>query len=185
MFTFARGNKFFELSNHLGNVLVTISDKKLAVDSDNDGLVNYYTADVVTASDYYPFGMNMPGRKFSSNSGYRYGFNGQEKSGEIANDDYDYDARIYDGRLGRWLSVDPLENKYIGLSPFNFCLNNPIKFIDINGEYVIDPEFKKAYPTVALILENADKIYYGLELPNDVKKALEGIDYKKVFNDNF
>jgi len=59
---FARGNKLFELSNHLGNVLVTLSDKKAGVDSDTDGDIDYYTADVMTANDYYPFGMQMPGR---------------------------------------------------------------------------------------------------------------------------
>ncbi|MBC7509324.1 MAG: RHS repeat protein, partial [Ferruginibacter sp.] len=47
--TFTRAEKIFELSNHLGNVLVTISDKKLAVDSDGNGVVDYYNADVVTA----------------------------------------------------------------------------------------------------------------------------------------
>jgi len=75
---FARGNKFFELSNHLGNVLVTVSDKKIGVDvAPADGIIDYYTADVVTANDYYPFGMQMPGRKFTqANSSYRYGFNG-------------------------------------------------------------------------------------------------------------
>jgi hypothetical protein len=75
---FIRGNKFFELSNHLGNVLVTISDKKIGVNdgtydaggvklnSTPDDKIDYYTADVVTANDYYPFGMLMPGRKFAT-----------------------------------------------------------------------------------------------------------------------
>jgi len=79
VFNFTRGNKFFELSNHLGNVMATVSDRKVSVDTNNNGLVDYYQADVVTANDYYPFGMVMPGRKYSVGSGYRYGFNGQEK----------------------------------------------------------------------------------------------------------
>ncbi|MFD2920404.1 LamG-like jellyroll fold domain-containing protein [Terrimonas rubra] len=61
---FERGNKFFELSNHLGNVLAVISDKKLAVDVSSDGTVDYYIADVVNAADYAPFGMQLPGRVF-------------------------------------------------------------------------------------------------------------------------
>ncbi|MBS1512422.1 MAG: hypothetical protein JST86_16370, partial [Bacteroidetes bacterium] len=55
--TFIRGNKLFELSNHLGNVLATISDKHVGVDSNSNGYVDYYVAEVVTANDYYPFGM--------------------------------------------------------------------------------------------------------------------------------
>ncbi|RXK85276.1 hypothetical protein [Filimonas effusa] len=76
--TFTRGEKFFELSNHLGNVLATVSDRKTAV-SGNGATVDYYNADVVAAQDYYPFGMLMPSRNYNA-AGYRYGFNGQEKS---------------------------------------------------------------------------------------------------------
>lgn len=64
IFSNSRGQKLFELSNHLGNVLATISDKKVA-HSSNGTDVDYYEADVVTASDYYPFGMLMPGRQMN------------------------------------------------------------------------------------------------------------------------
>ncbi|WP_290708559.1 DUF6443 domain-containing protein, partial [Flavihumibacter sp. CACIAM 22H1] len=60
---FERGQKFFELSNHLGNVLATVSDKKVGIDTDSDGIYDYFQAEVVSASDYYPFGMLMPGRQ--------------------------------------------------------------------------------------------------------------------------
>jgi hypothetical protein len=55
-----RGLKEYELTNHLGNVLATVSDKKLG-HSSNDSTVDYYNADVVSAQDYYPFGMLQPG----------------------------------------------------------------------------------------------------------------------------
>ena len=57
--TFDRGFKLFELSNHLGNVLTTITDKKPGV-STGGSTVDYYAADVATATDYYPFGMPLP-----------------------------------------------------------------------------------------------------------------------------
>ena len=60
--TFTRGEKFFELSNHLGNVLAVVADKKLPVKATIDNSINFWLADVVTASGYYPFGMPMPGR---------------------------------------------------------------------------------------------------------------------------
>src|SRR5690606_10337420 len=57
-----RGYRQYELSNHLGNVLATVSDKTTPVDINADDTLDYYHADVVTAQDYYPFGMLMPGR---------------------------------------------------------------------------------------------------------------------------
>jgi RHS repeat-associated protein len=131
---FTRGNKLFELSNHLGNVLVTVSDKKLAV-SANGTTVDYYNADVVTANDYYPFGSQMPGRKYSQpNAGYRYGFNGKEQDNEtVGTSTYDYGFRIYNPSLGRFLSVDPLTNKYPMLTPYQFASNTPIQAIDLDG----------------------------------------------------
>lgn len=127
----------------------------------------------------------MPERKYFLGSAYRYGFNGKELQNEITSDHYDFGSRIFDGRLGRWASPDPMQYMYPNISPYTYCINNPVKFVDREGKFVVDPAFKAAYPTVALILENADKIYYKMELPDDIKKALEGIDYNKIFNDNF
>jgi RHS repeat-associated protein len=66
---------------------------------------------------------------------YRYGFNGQEKDNEIkgTGNSLDFGARIYDSRLGRWLSLDPLQAKYPSLSAYNFCNNNPVLFKDPDG----------------------------------------------------
>jgi RHS repeat-associated protein len=128
---FERGNKFFELSNHLGNVLVTVSDKRIP-HSTSGTTIDWYSADVVTANDYYPFGMNMPGRSYTSGSlSYRYGFNGKELDNEVVQ--YDYGFRIYDPRLGRFKSVDPLFQFYPWFSPYQFAGNSPILNIDLDG----------------------------------------------------
>lgn len=81
----------------------------------------------------------MPGRNFVGANGYRYGFNGKEKDDEIKGNgnSYDFDARIYDPRIGRWLAVDPLAYKYPEHSPYNFALNNPIILVDPDGGDVI------------------------------------------------
>ena len=133
--TFTRGEKFFELSNHLGNVMATVNDKKIAVDGNADGIVDYYTADVVSAQDYAPFGSLLAGRKFGTPG--RFGFNGKENDKDISVGVQDYGMRIYDGRLGRFLSVDPITSNYPMLTPYQFASNRPIDGIDLDGlEYL-------------------------------------------------
>ena len=94
---------------------------------------------LILAQNYYPGGMLMPGRTFSSNN-YRFGFNGKEKDDNITGvtgSHLDFGARIYDSRIGRWLSVDQLSYKYPGHSPYNFAQNTPISAIDPDGRLVI------------------------------------------------
>jgi RHS repeat-associated protein len=125
------GEKQYELSNHLGNVLVTVSDRKLAEGTEGSTATGY-RAEVLFASDYYPFGMQMPGRQFSAEE-YRYGYQGSEKDNEIAGEGNMYTThfRALDTRIGRWLSIDPAE--YIG-SPYSSMANNPILMNDMLGD---------------------------------------------------
>jgi RHS repeat-associated protein len=73
---------------------------------------------------------------------YRYGFNGKEEDNETygQGNEYDYGSRIYNPRLGRWLSIDPFANKYPSLSPFNFVVNNPVLIIDLAGQDFFIPD---------------------------------------------
>lgn len=130
---FTRGEKLFELSNHLGNVLVTLADRVVQVKVTSD-TVRHYLADVRSANDYYPFGMLMPGRKFNAGA-FRYGFNGKENDNEVkrTGNQQDYGMRIYDPRLGRFLSVDPLFKSYPWNSTYAFAENEPISNIDLDG----------------------------------------------------
>lgn len=69
---------------------------------------------------------------------YRFGFDGMEKVNEIygRGTHYDFGARYYDARVGRWFSTDPLYNKYPFASPYVFALNTPIRAIDKEGKDV-------------------------------------------------
>jgi RHS repeat-associated protein len=128
-----RGLKEYELTNQLGNVLATVTDKKLG-HSSNDSTVDYYTPDIVSAQDYYPFGMLQPGRQLNEGK-YRYGFNGKENDNEVKGEAnlQDYGMRMYDPRLGRFLSIDPLTKTYPWYSPYQFAGNKPIWATDIDG----------------------------------------------------
>jgi RHS repeat-associated protein len=78
----------------------------------------------------------MPGRN-GQNGGYRYGFNGKEMdndmSGVKVGATYDYGFRIYDARIAKFLSVDPLTQKYPELTPYQFASNTPMAAIDLDG----------------------------------------------------
>jgi hypothetical protein len=133
LFTFTRGKKLFELTNHLGNVLATISDKKFGTAvSGIPSQISYYSPDIRSVQDYYPFGMEMPGRSY--NATYPYGFNGQEKSIEINSDGNSYTAQFweYDSRLGRRWNLDPKPT--VGISEYSAFNGNPIWFSDILGD---------------------------------------------------
>ncbi len=209
----ARRFRFYELSNHLGNVLVTMTGKKKGVGTSADNVVDYYVAEMMMAQDYYPFGMLMPGRRsdagdyrflvtdsagegeqvladltvdsrtgnvpreyeatnsitldpdfesgvsdeflahivadagdpsdvapgsyYSGSEGrYRYGFNGKENDNEIKGEgnQQDYGMRMYDPRLGRFLSVDPLTQKFPFYTPYQFAGNKPIWALDVDGQ---------------------------------------------------
>ena len=136
--------------------------------------------------------MEMPDRKYLALNGYRYGFNGKENDNEVKGEgnQQDYGMRIYDPRLGRFLSVDPLARKYSGLSPYAFAMNRPVDGIDIDGlEWLSSGKYPN-YITgkwevkykVTLSLNNAKNV---LQLTNTTEKErLEGIAKKveEIFN---
>ncbi len=121
------GDKRYELSNHLGNVLSVVSDRKLV----KSGI---FTPDVLSYNDYYPFGMTLPNRSGSVGS-YRYGFQGQEKDDEVKGEvnSFNYKYRMHDPRVGRFFAVDPLAKSYPWNSPYAFSENRVIDGIELEG----------------------------------------------------
>ena len=113
--------------------------------------VLYFTADVLSATDYYPFGMQMVGRRFIGVN-YKYGFNSQEKDDDIYGTGNSYTAEYwqYDARLGRRWNVDPVyKHTLSNYSAFN---NNPVLNIDPNGmEWVNAYDAKVAQIEKALV----------------------------------
>lgn len=123
--------------------------------------------------------MAMPGRNLC-NDKYRYGFNGKEKDNKDGAVQYDYGFRIYDPRIGRFLSVDPLSSKFAMLTPYQFASNTPISAIDIDGkeaEVIVDKKAKEVYVNLKFSTDEALKT--ALQAFNittdDIKKA--GFEY--------
>ena len=121
-------SRYYYIKDHLGSIRITIDE----------------TGNVVNAQDYYSFGGILRSYKQEALSGERYKFTGKERDTET---NYDYfGARYYDSDLGRWLTPDPLADKYPGWSPYNYCLNNPLKLVDPDGN---DPGLAAAAVAVA------------------------------------
>ncbi|MFZ6053533.1 RHS repeat domain-containing protein, partial [Halocola ammonii] len=87
--------------------------------------------------NYFTGGSLMPGMSFNETS-YDFGFNGMLKDDEIAGsgNSYDFGSRMYDPRIMRWWKVDPQASEYPYASPYNAFGNNPILFVDPDGEAI-------------------------------------------------
>lgn len=172
------GQKRYELSNHLGNVLVTVTDKKVYVE--DTGSVDHFLPEIMSISDYYPFGSPIAARAYASGE-YRYGFNGMEKDDENNSGAYDFGARVYDGRLGRWFSLDPLFKKYPNESNYIFVSNNPIIYMDIKGmDKIITYIIKTEAGTLTRTVVHKNVVEFGWEKYSD---GMGGSSYRPTAYD--
>jgi RHS repeat-associated protein len=104
--------------------------------------------------------MMMPGRTYSAQTGYRYGFNGKENDNEIKGEgnQQDYGMRIYDPRLGRFLSVDPLTKDYPWYTPYQFAGNKPVWCIDLDG---LEDALPKQQPKTPVLTTSSESTCIG------------------------
>jgi RHS repeat-associated protein len=121
------------------------------------------------STDYSPFGVELDGRTVSLD-GYRFGFQNQEKDDEIKGDgsSYDFGARLFDPRLGRWLTIDPMASEYTSHSPYVYVRNNPILRIDPNGKWDVEVHVyydraKYGYG-IAIVKDNDGKEVYRFQV---------------------
>jgi len=116
----------YQVSDHLGNVRATFKGS-----GTNSGIT------ILSATDYYAFGGELPGRKWTSEN-YRYGYQSQEKpdATNSSNPWYSFELRMYNQDIGRWFATDPYGQYH---SPYLAMGNNPVSQIDPDGGYSMPP----------------------------------------------
>ncbi len=112
---------YYYLRDHLGNVRVVFTGG--------------FLGDIEQRNDYYPSGALMATSTGGSVQPYKY--NGKELDRMNGLDWYDYGARHMDVALGRFTTMDPLCEKYYGVSPYAYCGGNPVNCIDPDGRDVV------------------------------------------------
>ena len=147
-----------------------------------DGKYHYYLKDhqgnnrvvvgqngsVEEVNHYYPFG----GTFASTSSVQPYKYNGKELDRQGGLDWYDYGARHYDVALGRWHVVDPMAEEYYGISPHVYVANNPLKYIDLNGDSISVAELYERDDQGKLINSNQVKAFEFLMSTKEGKALL-------------
>jgi RHS repeat-associated protein len=156
----------YALKDHLGNVRSVVSDIKAPIAHGDPA--QGFNPIVRSQNDYYPFGMQIPGRIYNSSS-YRYGFQRQEKDDEIkgSGNSINYKYRMHDPRLGRFLSLDPLAPDYPYNSPYAFSENRVIDAVELEGleKYVVHKQRNKDGTTVINVSESGRIDGFQLKKP--------------------
>ena len=134
-------------------------------------VVNANTGEVVESSDYTSYGKRASstsseyGDKFTGVT-LRAHFTGKEDQKADFNVDYtDFGARLYSPVLRRWLTPDPLSEKYYGISPYAYCAGNPVNYIDPDGkafDWILDAPF--------IIFDGTAAIYHKIKGNDDKAK---------------
>ena len=153
-------NYYFFIKDHLGNNRVV---------ADKNGTVAQIT-------NFYPFGMShaeVPARNDQHKQPYK--FNGKELDRMFGLDTYDYSARMYSPAIGRFMTMDPLAEKYYSLSPYAYCMNNPVRYVDLKGDSVrVYTETNREGHTWMSVGEGDDMVVYSYGRYNGTNKGPDG-----------
>ncbi|MDP2159407.1 MAG: RHS repeat-associated core domain-containing protein, partial [Flavobacterium sp.] len=170
-------NYVYHYTDHLGNIRVSYG-----IDPESFDLV------ILEENHYYPFGMkhanyNVGMRTYIRNNmgqielplvsevSYKYKYNGKEWQDELSLNWYDYQARNYDPALGRWMNIDPLAEVSRRWSPYTYCYNNPIVFVDPDGMLATPSD------DIYLNARNGEVLGVDADGNNGIVRVIDGVDW--------
>ena len=97
-------------------------------------------ASTIQRTQYYPSG--LPWREGLSPAVQPYKYNDKEFVEMHGFDTYDYGARGYYPAAGRFMTIDSLAEKYYSISPYAYCANNPVRYVDTDGKWIVGTDGK-------------------------------------------
>jgi RHS repeat-associated protein len=144
---------------YLGNGRVYFSN------TDNNNTID--DADILQEQNYYAFGAVFDGPWYgTATAKNKYQYNSKELNTDLGLNLSDYGARWYDAAIGRWLAPDPLAEKYHSWSPYNYGMNNPIRFIDPDGMQTED-----------WVKGANGKVYFDASINNETDAKAKNVEY--------
>jgi len=156
------GLKFeYFINDNLGNI------RAIFCDDDNNGIIT--GLEKRTINDFYPFGLAWDNRWKLNDTILKYNnflYNSKEMVSEMSLNHLIYGFRNYDSTIGRWWNVDPVSELALEWSPYRFCFNNPILYVDLDGLFETKAAAKK--------YAKEKDIYTGLFSSNKIIQQKDG-----------
>ncbi|WP_291132375.1 DUF6443 domain-containing protein [Flavobacterium sp. UBA7682] len=190
--TSSKYNYVFNFIDHLGNIRLSYADldkdgvaepSEEIIDCSGGGgnCITYYTSSIMKENNYYPFGLEHNGYNGDSSQAvdFKFKYNGKEYQDELALNLYDYTARNYDPAIGRWMNIDALAEKFYPVSPYIYAINNPVYFIDPDGNRIMIGNKAYSYQ------EDRDYSQYAEGFERDVYVALDYLYSSGAMNITF